>query len=118
MNIDPGDPAVAVPVHLWLVGLRVIQRTHPDRDVLGIPVLIANGRSATRAEAPPHHLARSIPTRLGRLEAEIRMLETIEHGKPATPFMKYGDTVRVEMLDRDDNSIFGAIDQTVAPVPG
>ena len=46
--------------------------------------------------------------------AEIRMLETVEHGKPSTPFMSFGDTVRVEMLDGDGNSIFGAIDQKVA----
>ena len=42
------------------------------------------------------------------------MLETIEHGSPQTPFMKFGDRVRVEMLDDDGNSIFGAIDQVVA----
>jgi fumarylacetoacetate (FAA) hydrolase len=45
--------------------------------------------------------------------AEKRMLETIEHGKPATPFMRFGDTVRIEMLDRGGRSIFGAIDQEV-----
>ena len=47
--------------------------------------------------------------------AEKRMLETIEFGKPRTPFMRYGDRVRVEMFDKDGASIFGAIDQTVAP---
>ncbi len=46
--------------------------------------------------------------------AEKRMLETLEHGKPITPFMKYGDRVRIEMLDRSGQSIFGAIDQRVA----
>lgn len=45
--------------------------------------------------------------------AEIRMIETIEDGKPSTSFMKFGDTVRIEMLDGEGNSIFGAIDQTV-----
>jgi fumarylacetoacetate (FAA) hydrolase len=44
--------------------------------------------------------------------AEIRMLETIESGKPITPFMSFGDTVRVEMLDDKGQSIFGAIEQT------
>ncbi|NNF61713.1 MAG: fumarylacetoacetate hydrolase family protein, partial [Gammaproteobacteria bacterium] len=43
--------------------------------------------------------------------AEKRMLETLEHGKPITPFMKYGDRVRIEMLDKNGASIFGAIDQ-------
>jgi fumarylacetoacetate (FAA) hydrolase len=45
--------------------------------------------------------------------AEIRMIETINDGKPSTAFMKHGDTVRVEMKDRDGKSIFGAIEQTV-----
>lgn len=46
--------------------------------------------------------------------AEIRMLETIEHGAPSTPFMKFGDRVKVEMMDRKGKSIFGAIDQIVS----
>ncbi|MFM7273939.1 MAG: fumarylacetoacetate hydrolase family protein, partial [Gammaproteobacteria bacterium] len=45
--------------------------------------------------------------------AELRMIETIRDGKPATPFMRFGDTVRIEMRDRAGNSIFGAIDQRV-----
>jgi fumarylacetoacetate (FAA) hydrolase len=45
--------------------------------------------------------------------AEQRTVETIRAGKPATPFLKFGDTVRIEMLDRDGRSIFGAIEQDV-----
>ncbi|RJX72960.1 FAA hydrolase family protein [Vibrio sinensis] len=45
--------------------------------------------------------------------AEVRMIETIRDGSPSTPFMKFGDTVRIEMLDSQGVSIFGAIDQTV-----
>jgi fumarylacetoacetate (FAA) hydrolase len=45
--------------------------------------------------------------------AEVRMYETIEEGKPKTPFLRFGDTVRIEMLDADGASIFGAIDQEV-----
>jgi fumarylacetoacetate (FAA) hydrolase len=45
--------------------------------------------------------------------AERRALETIEQGAPATPFLKFGDRVRIEMLDADGHSIFGAIDQEV-----
>ncbi len=43
--------------------------------------------------------------------AEIRMIETIDKGAPATPFMKFGDTIRIEMNDADGDSIFGAINQ-------
>jgi fumarylacetoacetate (FAA) hydrolase len=45
--------------------------------------------------------------------AEKRMLEIIREGKPSTPFMKFGDRVRIEMLDREGRSIFGAIDQVM-----
>ena len=45
--------------------------------------------------------------------AELRMLETIADGKPHTPFMKFGDRVRIEMMDSAGVSIFGAIDQKV-----
>jgi fumarylacetoacetate (FAA) hydrolase len=46
--------------------------------------------------------------------AEKRALEMIADGKPSTAFMKYGDTVRIEMFDDAGASIFGAIAQTVA----
>ena len=42
------------------------------------------------------------------------MLETIASGKPTTPFMQFGDTVEVEMLDAAGRSIFGRIQQRVA----
>ncbi|MBT5265564.1 MAG: fumarylacetoacetate hydrolase family protein [Rhodospirillaceae bacterium] len=45
--------------------------------------------------------------------AEIRMIETIRDSKPTTPFLSFGDTVRVEMLDGNGENIFGAIDQEV-----
>jgi fumarylacetoacetate (FAA) hydrolase len=47
--------------------------------------------------------------------SERRMVETIEQGAPATPFLRFGDKVRIEMFDADGASIFGAIDQVVAP---
>jgi fumarylacetoacetate (FAA) hydrolase len=45
--------------------------------------------------------------------AERRMIETIADGKPTTPFLKFGDRVRIEMLDAAGSSIFGAIEQKV-----
>ncbi len=50
--------------------------------------------------------------------AEVRMIETIEHGEPKTPFMRFGDRVRIDMHDRDGRSIFGAIDQTLERYEG
>ena len=46
--------------------------------------------------------------------AEKRAIETILDGQPSTEFMKYGDTIRIEMKGLDGQSIFGAIDQTMA----
>jgi fumarylacetoacetate (FAA) hydrolase len=45
--------------------------------------------------------------------AERRVRETIDGGKPVTPFMKFGDEIRIEMFDAAGQSIFGAIDQKV-----
>jgi fumarylacetoacetate (FAA) hydrolase len=45
--------------------------------------------------------------------AEIRMIETIADGKPTTPFLTFGDRVRIEMHDRAGQTIFGAIDQGI-----
>ncbi len=47
--------------------------------------------------------------------AEIRMIETINNGKPSTSFMQFGDRVRIEMQDSKGEDIFGAIDQIVVP---
>jgi fumarylacetoacetate (FAA) hydrolase len=48
--------------------------------------------------------------------AEKRAIETIEGGAPKTPFMHFGDTIRIEMKDAAGASIFGAIEQKVAPL--
>lgn len=45
--------------------------------------------------------------------AEIRMIEKIEQGEFKTPFMKYGDRIRIEMLDTQGHSVFGAIEQKI-----
>ena len=45
--------------------------------------------------------------------AEKRAIETIEGGVPRTPFMQFGDTIRIEMLGADGSCVFGAIDQRV-----
>jgi fumarylacetoacetate (FAA) hydrolase len=49
--------------------------------------------------------------------AEQRTVETLRDGKPSTPFMKFGDVVRIEMLDCDGGSIFGAIEQRIEQQP-
>ena len=46
--------------------------------------------------------------------AEARSAETIADGAPRTPWLDFGERVRIEMFDRDGRSVFGAIDQAVA----
>ncbi|HUP91930.1 MAG TPA: fumarylacetoacetate hydrolase family protein [Solimonas sp.] len=45
--------------------------------------------------------------------AELRTVEQLTHGKPRTPFLKFGDSVQIEMLDARGKSIFGAIENVV-----
>ncbi|MBC3953580.1 fumarylacetoacetate hydrolase family protein [Pseudomonas triticifolii] len=47
--------------------------------------------------------------------SERRAIEMIEHGSPRTGFMRFGDRVRMEVLDSDGQSLFGGIDQRVVP---
>jgi fumarylacetoacetate (FAA) hydrolase len=44
---------------------------------------------------------------------EMRTVETLLHGAPKTPYLSFGDSVRIEMKDKAGHSIFGAIEQTV-----
>ncbi len=46
--------------------------------------------------------------------AEKRCIETIQDGAPKTEFMKFGDTIRIEMKNKAGQSLFGAIDQAIA----
>jgi len=48
--------------------------------------------------------------------AEKRAIETILDGQPSTDYMKFGDTIRIEMKGKDGQSVFGAIDQLIAPL--
>ncbi|MFP4314426.1 MAG: fumarylacetoacetate hydrolase family protein [Alphaproteobacteria bacterium] len=75
-------------------------RTRP----LGAGAIIGSGTISNRAEG----------TGVSCL-AEIRMIEKIESGEFKTPFMKYGDTIKIEMLDENGKSIFGHIEQKIVP---
>ncbi len=50
--------------------------------------------------------------------AEKRAIETILDGKPSTEFMKFGDTIRIEMKGQNGESLFGAIEQEIVPLEG
>jgi fumarylacetoacetate (FAA) hydrolase len=48
--------------------------------------------------------------------AEQRTVETLRDGKPSTPFLKFGDTLRIDVTDKNGASIFGSIEQVIAPL--
>jgi fumarylacetoacetate (FAA) hydrolase len=48
--------------------------------------------------------------------AEKRAIETLQDGQPTTGYLKFGDTIRIEMKGRDGQSVFGAIEQKIAPL--
>jgi fumarylacetoacetate (FAA) hydrolase len=69
-----------------------------------------------KVSLPLHSLVNGVP--LGAPETGLDMTFEFPEGAPATPYLKYGDRVRIEMLDAAGASIFGAIDQRVARVQG
>ncbi len=58
------------------------------------------------------------PARGASCLVERRVMEAVEHGEPVTPFLAFGDTVLIEMLDAEGGSIFGAIEQRVEKAGG
>jgi len=105
-------------------------RPDAGRDMqFGFPRLIAHAARTRRLAAGTILGAGTVSNRQGGLGgatiagggvgfaciAELRMVETIETGAASTPFMRAGDTIRIEMLDPAGRSIFGAIDQSVVP---
>jgi fumarylacetoacetate (FAA) hydrolase len=93
---------------------------HPDAGVdmtFSFPQLIAHA-AKTRKLGAGAIVGSGTVSNLDRSKgssclAEKRMLEQIEHGAPRTAFLKFGDRVRIEMLDAQGSSLFGAIEQRV-----
>ena len=116
----------------WINGLRFGE---PDagRDMLfGFPQLIAHAARTRRLAAGTLIGSGTVSNRgpdggHGRPIAEggvgysclleLRTVETLRHGAATTPYLKPGDTVRLEMLDEAGASLFGAIEQVVRPMP-
>ena len=95
-----GEPECGVDMQFSFAELIAhAARTRP----LGAGTLIGSGTVANQDES-----------RGASCLAERRMLEIIRDGKPSTPFMGFGDTVRIEMFDAQGASIFGAVEHRVA----
>jgi fumarylacetoacetate (FAA) hydrolase len=85
--------------------------------VFDFPTLIAHAAATRRLGAGTliggGTISNATPGAGSACLVERRMLETLEHGAPRTPFLRFGDRIRIEMLDASGASIFGAIDQAV-----
>ena len=113
-------------VHLPLVShlnSKLLGRPNAGTDMnFDFPTLIAHAARTRELEAGTiigsGTVSNRDPAAGSSCLAERRMIETIENGQPETPFLKFGDRVRIEMLDAAGTSIFGAIEQKVVKYEG
>jgi fumarylacetoacetate (FAA) hydrolase len=113
-------------VHLPLVShINGVQLGHPNAGVdmtFGFPQLIEHVTKTRRLGAGTiigSGTVSNYDRSLGSsCLAEKRTLELLDQGRASTPFLSFGDRVRIEMLDPAGHSIFGAIDQKVVPARG
>lgn len=82
---------------------------------LSAGTIIGSGTVSNRDEAGGPGLPLAEGGRGYACIAEQRMVETIMTGRAATPFLRFGDSVRIEMKDAAGHSIFGAIEQDILP---
>jgi len=121
------DGKVHLPLLAWVNG-RLLGRPNAGVDMtfsfprliahaaktrrLGAGSIIGSGTVSNRGEGGPGRPVEEGGTGYTCI-AELRTVETLLEGKPKTPFLKFGDLVRLEMLDATGRSIFGAIEQRV-----
>jgi fumarylacetoacetate (FAA) hydrolase len=111
------DGKLHLPLHAEINGVKLGSPNAGIDMTFNFPALIAHA-AKTRALGAGTIIGSGTVSNIDRSSgscclAEVRMLETIAAGKPSTPFLKFGDRVRVYMKDGDGHSIFGTIDQTV-----
>ena len=111
------DGKVHLPLRIWLNGEQFGMPNAGEDMTFSFPQLIAHA-ARTRDLCAGSIIGSGTVSNKDRSRgsaciAERRSLETIEHGAPKTPFLKFGDWVKIEMLDMDNRSIFGAIEQEV-----
>jgi fumarylacetoacetate (FAA) hydrolase len=108
---------LSLPVIVHINGSQFGEPNAGDDMTFDFPQLIAHA-AKTRPLAAGTIVGSGTISNLDRSRgaaciAEKRMLETIDTGTPVTPFLRFGDRVRIEMRDAEGNSMFGAIDQEV-----
>jgi fumarylacetoacetate (FAA) hydrolase len=111
------DSKVHLPIQCHWNGKRVGHAEAGEDMVFDFARLIAHATRTRRARAGSIVGSGTVSNRDASRGysciAEVRALEMIANGKPGTSFMKFGDRIRIEMLDNSGRSIFGSIDQEV-----
>lgn len=111
------DGKVHLPMLCHWNGRKVGEAQAGEDMVFDFPRLIAHMVKTRRARAGSivgsGTVSNKDPSRGWSCIAEVRALEMIAAGKAQTEFMKFGDTVRIEMVGTDGQSVFGAIEQKV-----
>lgn len=111
----------AAPAHAHPHQRQVVWRTGSRDMQFDFAQLVAHVAKDPPAVGRQRMAPARWPTRTPRwarpVFAELRTVETLRDGKPSTPFMKFGDIVRIEVLDRAGNSVFGAIEQRIEQQP-
>lgn len=113
------DGRVCLPVHVHWNGREF---GHPDASAMGFGFheLIAHAAYSRSLSAGTIIGSGTISNESYRTVgsaciAERRAIELADEGKVATEYMRFGDRIRIEMLDQEGRSVFGAIDQRVVP---
>lgn len=106
-----------LPLHSYLNGNLFGQPNAGNDMTFSFPELIAHA-AKTRNLCAGTIIGSGTVSNLDRSKgssciAEKRMLETLANGKASTPFMRFGDTIRIEMSNEHGENVFGAIDQQV-----
>ena len=122
LGADWNGRTVALPLMSSING-KLFGQPNAGRDMnFDFPTLIAHAAKTRELEAGTiigsGTVSNRDPAAGSACLAERRMIETIEGGAPKTPFLKFGDRVRIEMKGADGHSIFGAIDQKVVRFRG
>ena len=117
LGVAWSEGKVHLPLHVELNGARFGAPNAGEDMTFSFPQLIAHA-AKTRALCAGSIVGSGTVSnkdysRGSCCIAERRTLEQLDQGQPRTPFMKFGDRVKIEMFAGDGASIFGAIDQQV-----
>lgn len=122
LGADWADARVALPLETTLNGARFGCVPGADGMEFGFDALIAHAARTRSLVAGTVIGSGTVSSRdhaaVGSsCISERRAIEAIAHGTPRTPFLRFGDTVRMRVADRAGRSVFGTLEQTVVRAP-